>query len=115
MNKLFIDDRAIEFIRIALAKDNAPAMRLFIGGGGCCKQLEIIPVKKALSGDVTFIQDGIRVHVEKQIADKVESIEIVFDEQKGLLIYLNENQENLNIPYLNTGNIRNNSNKGEKK
>ncbi len=87
MNKLFIDDKAIEFISKALAKEIAPAMRIFISGGGCCKQLEITPVKKALAGDVTCIQDGIKVHIEKQIADNTEYIKIMFDEEKGLLIY----------------------------
>ncbi len=95
MNKLFIDDKAIELISKALAIESSPAMRIFISGGGCCKQFEIIPVRKALAGDVTCIQDGIKVHVEKQIADNTGYIKIVFDEQKGLLIYFEENQENL--------------------
>jgi Fe-S cluster assembly iron-binding protein IscA len=95
MNKLFIDDRAIEFITKALAKENSSAMRLFISGGGCCKQIEITPVNKALAGDVTSDQEGIVVHIEKQIADNTDSIEILFDEKKGLLIYFEKNQESL--------------------
>ena len=88
MSKLFIDDRAIEFIKKALAKENAPAMRIFISGGGCCKQFEMAPVKKALAGDVTFTQGGITVHIEKELADNTEYIGIKFDEQRGLLVEL---------------------------
>ena len=58
MTELLIDDTAIELIRKELIKENAFAMRIFIGGGGCCKHFEIIPVKKALSGDITFIRAG---------------------------------------------------------
>lgn len=88
MSKLFIDDRAIEFIKKALAKENAPAMRIFISGGGCCKQFEMAPVKKALAGDVTFAQDGLTVHIEKGLADNTGYIGIKFDEQRGLLVEL---------------------------
>jgi Fe-S cluster assembly iron-binding protein IscA len=88
MSKLFIDDRAIEFIKKALAKENAPAMRIFISGGGCCKQFEMAPVKKALAGDVTFTQDWLTVHIEKGLADNTEYIGIKFDEQRGLLVEL---------------------------
>ncbi len=88
MSKLFIDDRAIEFIKKALAKENAPAMRIFISGGGCCKQFEMAPVKKALAGDVMFTQGGITVHIEKELADNTEYIGIKFDEQRGLLVEL---------------------------
>ena len=86
MKKLFIDDRAIEFIKNAMAKDKAPAMRLFISGGGCCKQFEINTVKKALSGDVTYKHGGIELHIENEIAENTNSIEITFDEKKGLII-----------------------------
>lgn len=86
MSKLFIDDRAIEFIKKALAKENAPAMRIFISGGGCCKQFEMAPVKKALAGDVTFTRDGLTVHIEKELAENIEYIRVKFDEQKGLLV-----------------------------
>jgi Fe-S cluster assembly iron-binding protein IscA len=88
MSKLFIDDRAIEFIKKALAKENTPAMRIFISGGGCCKQFEMAPVKKALAGDVTFTQDGLTVHIEKELADNTGYIGIKFDEQRGLLVEL---------------------------
>ncbi|NJD52410.1 MAG: hypothetical protein FIB07_06025 [Candidatus Methanoperedens sp.] len=88
MTELFIDDAALELIRTELFKENAPAMRIFIGGGGCCKHFEIIPVKKALSGDITFMQGGIRILVEKEIAQNSSSILIKYDEHKGLLIDL---------------------------
>ena len=88
MTKLLIDDTAIELIRKELIKENAFAIRIFIGGGGCCKHFEIIPVKKALSGDVTFMQGGIRILVEKEIAENTSGIRIKFDEHKGLLIDL---------------------------
>ncbi|MFZ3384024.1 MAG: hypothetical protein WA144_08875, partial [Candidatus Methanoperedens sp.] len=88
MTNLLIDDTAIELIRKELIKENAFAMRIFIGGGGCCKHFEIIPVKKALSGDVTFMQGGIRILVEKEIAQNTSGIRIKFDEHKGLLIDL---------------------------
>lgn len=86
MNKLFVDDKAMEFMREALARENTGAMRIFIGGGGCCKSFEIAPVKKALAGDITFRQGGIIIYVEKVLADNTSVIEIKFDEQKGLLI-----------------------------
>ena len=88
MTNLLIDDTAIELIKKELIKDNAFAMRIFIGGGGCCKHFEIVPVKKALSGDVTFNQGGIRILVEKEIALNTSGIRIKFDEHKGLLIDL---------------------------
>ncbi len=88
MSKLFIDSKAIEFMKKALAKENVPAMRIFISGGGCCKQFEIAPVKKALAGDITYRQSGITVHVEKGLDDNTKAIEIRFDEEKGLTIDL---------------------------
>ncbi len=88
MTNLLIDDTAIELIRKELIKENAFAMRIFIGGGGCCKHFEIIPVKKALSGDVTFMEGEIRILVEKEIAENTSGIRIKFDEHKGLLIDL---------------------------
>ena len=88
MTNLLIDDTAIELIRKELIKENAFAMRIFIGGGGCCKHFEIIPVKKALSGDITFMQGGIRILVEKEIAQNSSGIRIKYDEHKGLLIDL---------------------------
>ncbi len=86
MNNLFIDDRAIEFIKKALESERAQAMRIFTSGGGCCKQFELTPVKKALTGDVTFRQGGVTVHVEKEIAQNTGSIRVKSDEKKGLLI-----------------------------
>ncbi|VVB85406.1 Uncharacterised protein [uncultured archaeon] len=93
MSKLFIDRRAIEFMKKALAKENAPAMRIFISGGGCCKQFEITPVKKALSGDVTYRQEGIIVHIANELAENTSSIKIGFDERKGLSIDFEEDPE----------------------
>jgi Fe-S cluster assembly iron-binding protein IscA len=86
MNKLIIDQKAIEFMKDALTIEKADAMRIFISGGGCCRQFEIAPVRKALKGDVTFVQDGITVHIEKGLAENASSATIRFDERKGLLI-----------------------------
>jgi Fe-S cluster assembly iron-binding protein IscA len=88
MTDLLIDDTAIEIIKKELQKNNAFAMRIFIGGGGCCKHFEIIPVKKALSGDVAFIRRGLNILVEKELAQNTSKIEIKNDEHKGLLIDL---------------------------
>ena len=86
MNKLFIDDKAIVFIKDELAKESASAIRIFTGGGGCCSRFQLAPVKKALAGDVTHRKDGITVHIEKEIAENTGLIWIKFEEQKGLLI-----------------------------
>jgi len=86
MNKLFIDDRAIVFIKDELAKESASAIRIFTGGGGCCCRFQIAPVNKSLAGDVTYKKGGIIVHIEKEIAENTGLIWIKFDEQKGLLI-----------------------------
>lgn len=86
MNNLFIDDGAVEFMKKAIESEKASAMRIFTSGGGCCKQFELTPVKKALSGDVTFWQGCIAVHIEKEIVQNTGSIWIKFDERKGLLI-----------------------------
>ena len=88
MTKLSIEDTAIELMKNELKKENAYAMRIFIAGGGCCKRFEIIPVKKALSGDVAFMQGGLRILVEKEIAENTSAMEIKYDEHKGLLIDL---------------------------
>ncbi len=90
MSKLFIDDKAIEFMKKAMADENAKAMRIFMSGGGCCKRFEIAQVKKALALDVTYTQSGITVHVEKALVENTSAIEITFDEHKGLLINLYE-------------------------
>ncbi len=86
MNNLFIDDKAIQFIKKALENDKAQAMRIFTSGGGCCKQFELTPVKKALTGDVTFRQGCVTVHIEKEIAQNTRSIWIKSDKQKRLII-----------------------------
>jgi Fe-S cluster assembly iron-binding protein IscA len=88
MTELLIDDTAIEIIKKELQKDESFAMRIFIGGGGCCKHFEMIPVNKALTGDVTFIRGGLRILVEKDLAENTSKIEIKNDEHKGLLIDL---------------------------
>jgi len=86
MSKLIIDNRAIEFIKQALTKEDAKAIRIFTSGGGCCKQFEISPVEKALAGDVSYYQGEINVYIEKALVDNTSSIEIKFEDNKGLLI-----------------------------
>jgi Fe-S cluster assembly iron-binding protein IscA len=88
MTDLLIDDTAIEIIKKMLKKDTASAIRIFIGGGGCCKHFEMIPVKKALTGDVSFTHKDLKIYVEKEIVDSSSRIEIKNDEHKGLLIEL---------------------------
>ncbi len=90
MSKLFIDDNAIELLKKELLKENANAMRIFTGGGGCCKRFEITPVKKPLACDVTFTEGGINIFIEKELVDSAKAIEIKLDENKGLLINLIE-------------------------
>jgi Fe-S cluster assembly iron-binding protein IscA len=85
MSRLFIDHNALELIKKELAKENAPAMRIFTSGG-CCNRFEIAPVKKALAGDVTIMQGGVKVYMEKELAESASAIEIKFDEKKGLII-----------------------------
>lgn len=86
MNKLFIDNNAIELIKKELMKENASAMRIFTAGGGCCKRFEIALVKKALAGDTEFDRDGIKVYIEKELVDNSSAIDIRFDKKKGLII-----------------------------
>jgi Fe-S cluster assembly iron-binding protein IscA len=86
MNNLFIDERAIEFMKKAIESEKASAMRIFTSGGGCCKQFEITPINKALTGDVMFKEGGIIVYIEKTIADNTGTVSINFNENKGLLI-----------------------------
>lgn len=86
MNNLFIDNSAIEFMKKALESEKAPAMRIFMGGGGCCKRFELTPVNKPLAGDITFRRGGITFNIQKEIAENAVSLWIRFDEQKGLLI-----------------------------
>ena len=63
-------------------------MRIFIGGGGCCSRFEITPVKKALADDVTYKRSDLTIHVDKTLIESASSIEIGFDEKRGLLINL---------------------------
>ncbi|HJH31952.1 MAG TPA: hypothetical protein C5S50_07220 [Methanosarcinaceae archaeon] len=90
MSNLIIDDKAIEYIQQHIRDESAKAMRVFIGGGGCCSRLEITPVEKALAGDVTYERRGVTIHVDKALVESVSSIEIGFDEKRGLLINLFE-------------------------
>lgn len=89
MGKLFIDDKASGLLKKELLIENASAMRIFTSGG-CCSRFEMVPVKKALAGDITFMQGGIKVYVEKELAESTSAIEIKFDEEKGLIIELHE-------------------------
>ncbi len=89
MNDLIIGDKAIGYIQQHLRDENAKAMRISIGGGGCCSRLEITPVQKALAGDVTYERGGVTIHVDKALVKGASSIEIGFDEKRGLLINLN--------------------------
>ncbi|MBU4373257.1 MAG: hypothetical protein KKD69_09610 [Euryarchaeota archaeon] len=89
MGKLFIDDKASELLKKELLRENASAMRIFTSGG-CCSRFEMAPVKKALAGDITFMQGGIKVYVEKELAESTSAIQIKFDEEKGLIIELHE-------------------------
>ncbi len=86
MNKLFIDNNAIELIKKELMKDDASAIRIFTAGGGCCKRFEIVAVNKALAGDAEFDQDGIKIYIEKELVDNSSVINIRFDNKKGLII-----------------------------
>ncbi len=94
MSKLFIDNKAIELIKNALENEKSDAIRIFMGGGGCCRRFEMVPVKKPLTGDVTFRQGGITVYVEKELAEHASAINIRFEEQKGLTIDFEEIREN---------------------
>ncbi len=89
MNDLIIGDKAIGYIQQHLRDENAKAMRIFIGGGGCCARLEIAPVEKALVDDVTYERGGVTIHMDKALVEGASSIEIGFDEKRGLLIDLN--------------------------
>ncbi len=85
--KLSIDKDALLLLKKELAAENAPAMRIFTSGG-CCSRFEITPVKKPLSGDVTYSQGGIKVCIEKELDENASAIEIKLDERKGLIIEL---------------------------
>lgn len=87
MGKLSIDDDALELLKKELAREHAPAMRIFTSGG-CCARFEITPVKKGLTGDVIYNQGGINIYIEKELAKNASAIGIKFDEKKGLIIEL---------------------------
>ena len=88
MTGISIDDPALFLIKKKINEEKASAMRIFIGGGGCCKRFEIIPVSKELAGDVTFLHKGVKIVVEKEIAENASGINIRYDEHKGLLLDL---------------------------
>ncbi len=81
-----MDNRSIDLIKERIKKEKVQAMRIFIAGGGCCKRPEIIPVGKALAGDAIYECNGIRIYIEKGLAENSLAIEIKFEEQKGLII-----------------------------
>lgn len=83
-----IDDRSVEYMKELIESEGKKDMRIFIGGGGCCKRLEMAPVEKALAGDLTYERGGIALHVEKNLVNENSKIEIKFDEKDGLLIDL---------------------------
>ena len=78
--------KAAAFLKEIIEKENALAVRIYTGGGGCCKWLEMAPVNHPLSGDVTYVQDGITVFIEKGLVSDGETIEITLDEKNGLHI-----------------------------
>ncbi|MGP8320771.1 MAG: hypothetical protein ACT6FE_00385 [Methanosarcinaceae archaeon] len=88
MSDLIIDDKAIKHIQQHLKDVNAKAMRIFVGGGGCCSRLEITPVEKALAGDTTYEKSGVTIHLDRALVEGTSSIEIGFDEKRGLLLNL---------------------------
>lgn len=85
MTELLIDDGALQFIRDELDKENAPAVRLFVKGGGCCLQVDIAAVEKPLTRDTTIIQRGITFHVDRYLNDNMSSIELSYDPEKDSL------------------------------
>ncbi|MCL7415217.1 MAG: hypothetical protein M8349_04040 [ANME-2 cluster archaeon] len=86
MTELIIDDKAIEFIKAELEKENSPAVRLSVTGGGCCQQLGIATVEKEIARDVKHIEKGVTFHVEKYLNDNTSSIDITFDDERKMLI-----------------------------
>ncbi|MCL7410891.1 MAG: hypothetical protein M8350_03650 [Methanosarcinaceae archaeon] len=86
---LIIDDKAIAHLQQRLIDENADAMRIFVSGGGCCSRIEITPVEKELAGDITYERGGVTIHVDKALFEDTSSIEIEFDEKRGLLMNLN--------------------------
>ncbi|MBE0523080.1 MAG: hypothetical protein IBX40_01900 [Methanosarcinales archaeon] len=88
MSNLFIEDDAVQFIKDELAKTEKKAVRIFLSGGGCCPRLEIRPTDRALSGDVTYNKYDITFHIEKDLVMYSSSINVRFNEKRGLLIHL---------------------------
>lgn len=89
MSRLLISGDALARLKNELANQNADAARIFTIGG-CCSRFEIAPAKKALAGDVACEQDGIKLYIERELAENASCIEIRFDEKKGLIIELRE-------------------------
>ena len=83
-----IDDRSVEHMKELVESESGKGMRIFVGGGGCCKRLEMAPVDHALADDVTYERGGIALHVEKSLVNDNSKIEIRFDEKDGLFIDL---------------------------
>lgn len=94
MGKLFMENEAVEFLKKTLEKERSSGVRIFAGGGGCCQWYEIAPVNNPLSGDVTFDQYGIKVHIEKELVNNARTIEIKFDENNGLRIEFKDQDKN---------------------
>jgi uroporphyrinogen-III synthase len=88
MSDLYIEDNAVQVIKDELAKAEKKAVRIFISGGGCCPRLEIRPMDGALSGDVTYHKNGITFYIEKDLVLHSSSINVRFNEKRGLLIHL---------------------------
>jgi Fe-S cluster assembly iron-binding protein IscA len=86
MTKLTVDDKAIEFIKAELEKEQSPAVRLSVTGGGCCQHLGITTVEKEIARDVKHIEKGVTFHVEKYLDDNASSIEIHLDDERKMLM-----------------------------
>ena len=88
MSDLFIEDDAVRVIKDELTKAEKKAVRIFISGGGCCPRLEIRPMDAALSGDLTYHKNGITFYIENDLVLHSSSINVRFNEKRGLLIHL---------------------------
>lgn len=88
MRDIVIDDEAVRVMRDYMDRENADALRVFIGGGGCCRWLEVAGVRGALAGDVTYEARGMTLHVDRALVEAASVMKISFDEQKGLLVDL---------------------------
>lgn len=83
-----IDDGSVEYMKVLIESEGGKGMRIFIGGGGCCKRLEMAPVDHALADDVTYERGKIVLHVEKSLVNDYSKIKIRFNENDGLFIDL---------------------------